>query len=124
MTRQRDVRDGDRLDDETVVVRGGLPDPGPLRADAERYQSIYGEFGITVLAARSGDWISHQQVPLVRFETLTLVTVRAVRDVGFRLDPRGRNPRHFTVVCQDLDAGVDALVGCGQLNWVNPYHET
>jgi hypothetical protein len=41
----------------------------------------------------------------------------------FRLDPTGRNPRHFTVVFDDLDRGVDALVSCEHHIWANPYHE-
>lgn len=49
--------------------------------------------------------------------------VGVLRSAGFRLDPTGRNPRHFTVVFDDLDGGVEALVSCEHLNWVNPYHE-
>jgi hypothetical protein len=64
-----------------------------------------------------------QQVPLVRFEVLTLIRVGELRAAGFRLDPTGRNPRHYTVVFDDLDSGVEALVACEHLSWVNPYHE-
>jgi hypothetical protein len=126
VTKRRHVRDGDRLDDdETVVIRGGRLDPALLRADAERYHDIYGQYGISVFAARDAtvDELA-QEVPLVRFETLTLVRVRALRAAGFRLDPTGRNLRHFTVVFQRLDEGVEALVTCEHLDWVNPYHET
>lgn len=59
----------------------------------------------------------------MRFEMLTLVRVGALRSAGFRLDPTGRNPRHFTVVFDDLDHGVDALVSCEHHTWLNPYHE-
>lgn len=59
-----------------------------------------------------------QQVPLVRFETLTLVRVGALRSAGFRLDPTGRNPRHFTVVFDELELGVEALVSCEHLSWI------
>lgn len=95
-----------------------------LRADAERYHGIYGEYGISVFATRDAtvDELA-QAVPLVRFETLTLVRVGALRSAGFRLDPTGRNPRHFTVVFEDLGHGVDALVSCEHQSWVNPYHE-
>jgi hypothetical protein len=57
-----------------------------------------------------------QVVPLVRFETLTLVRAGDLRAAGFRLDPTGRNPQHFTVAFDDLDRGVDALVTCEHLN--------
>ena len=126
MTKRRHVRDGDRLDDdETVVIRGGRLEPDLLRADAERYHDVYGQYGISVFAARDAtvDELA-QEVPLVRFETLTLVRVRSLRAAGFRLDPTGRNPRHFTVVFQRLDEGVEALVTCEHVDWVNPYHET
>jgi len=126
MTKQRHVRDGDRLDDDaTIVIRGGALDAAALRADAQRYHDIYGEHGISVFAARdaSVDELA-QQVPLVRFETLTLDRVGALRAAGLRLDPTGRNPRHFTVVFDELDPGVEALVSCEHLSWVNPYHES
>lgn len=66
MTKRRHVRDGDRLDDdETVVIRGGRLDPALLRADAERYHDIYGQYGISVFAARDAtvDELA-QEVPL------------------------------------------------------------
>lgn len=125
MSKQRHVRPGDHLDDDdTVIIRGGDLDPDVLRADAERYHSIYGEFGISVFAARDTtvDELA-QAVPLVRFATLTLVRVGVLRAAGFRLDPTGRNPQHFTVVFAELDRDVEALVACEHLNWVNPYHE-
>ena len=63
-----------------------------------------------------------QQSPLVRFEILTLVRVGAIA-AGFRLEPTGRNPRHFTVAFDDLDRGVEALEVCEHRSWQNPYHE-
>ncbi|HZA75562.1 MAG TPA: hypothetical protein VE623_04135 [Acidimicrobiales bacterium] len=125
MTKQRHVREGDRLDDdETIVIRGGRLDSEVLRADAQQYHAIYGDYGLSVLAVRgiSVDELA-QQVPLVRFDVLTLIRVGVLRAAGFRLDPTGRNPRHFTVVFDDLDRGVDALVSCEHHIWANPYHE-
>ena len=53
MTKKRHIREGDRLDDDaTIVIRGGALDAAALRADAERYHDIYGEYGISVFAAR------------------------------------------------------------------------
>ena len=125
MAKQRHLRQGDRLeDDDIVVVRGGDLDPAALRADAERYHSIYGDFGLSVFAARevAVDELA-QQAPLVRFEVLTLVRVGVLRSAGFRLEPTGRNPRHFTVAFDDLDAGVEELIRCEHRSWANPYHE-
>lgn len=125
MTKQRHVREGDRLDDdETIVIRGGVLDAAALRADAQRYHDIYGEYGISVFAARDAtvDELA-QEVPLVRFETLTLIRAGDLRAAGFGLDPTGRNPRHFTVVFAELDSGVEALASCEHLSWINPYHE-
>jgi len=49
MTKQRHLRPGDRLeDDATIVIRGGLLDPGGLRADAQRHHAVYGSYGISV----------------------------------------------------------------------------
>ena len=53
MAKQRYLRPGDRLnDDDIVMVRGGDLVPEALRADAARYHSIYGGYGLSVLAAR------------------------------------------------------------------------
>ena len=125
MTKQRHLRPGDRLDDDDiVVVRGGDLEAAALRSDAERYQSIYGDYGLSVFAARdvAVDELA-QQAPLVRFEILTLVRVGALRAAGFRLEPTGRNPRHFTVAFDDLEAGIAELRRCEHRSWVNPYHE-
>ena len=53
MPKQRHIRPDDRLDDDdTIVIRGGDLNPDIVRADALRYHSIYGEYGISVFAAR------------------------------------------------------------------------
>lgn len=125
MVKQRHLRPGDRLDDDdVVVVRGGDLDSAALRVDAERYHSIYGEYGLSVFAARdvAVDEMA-QQAPLVRFGVLTLVRVGVLRAAGFRLEPTGRNPRHFTVAFDDLEAGIEELRLCEHRSWVNPYHE-
>ena len=125
MTKQRYLREGDHLgDDEIIVVRGGRLFREVLRADALQYHAIYGDYGLSVFAARdiSVDELA-QQVPLVRFDELTLIRVGVLRAAGLRLDPTGRNPRHFTVAFDDLDAGVDALIACEHETWANPYHE-
>jgi hypothetical protein len=125
MTKQRHIRRGDRLDDDdTIVIRGGRLDQDGLRVDAERYHAIYGDYGISVFAARDVTVDELAQLPpLIRFEVLTLVRAGALRFVGLRLEPTGRNPRHFTVVFDDLDAGIEALLACEHRSWANPYHE-
>lgn len=110
--------------DVVVAVRGGELDPDLLRADAERYFVVYGTYGISVFAARgiTVDELA-QQPPLVRFAILTLVRVGVLRAAGFTLEATGRNPQHFTVVFDDLVAGVERFHGCEHQRWVNPYHE-
>lgn len=123
--KQRYLRVGDELaDDEAVVVRGGELDRGILRTDARRNQAIYGTYGISVFAVRdlTLDELA-QQPPLVRFEQLTIITAGVLRAAGLRLEPTGRNPRHFDVSFDDLDDGVGRLCNCEHRVVVNPYHE-
>jgi hypothetical protein len=78
------------------LVRGGELDPEVLHADAERYHSVYGSYGISVFALLDTTLEElAQRAPLVRFVELTLVTVDAVLRAGLRLEPTGRNPRHL-----------------------------
>ena len=122
--KQRFIRSGDGLDDDETVLRGGRLDEAIVRVDAQRMYDVYGTFGISVFALRGAtiDELA-QQVPLVRFAELTVVTVGALRTVGVTIEPTGRNPRHFTVMLGELDAGTQALVACRHHIWVNPYHE-
>lgn len=123
--KQRFIRVGDELtDDVAVVVRGGDLAPGILRDDALRNHRIYGTYGISVFAARdlTLDELA-QQAPLVRFERLAIVTVGALLALGLRLEPTGRNPRHYDVSFDDLDEGVATLSRCEHYVMVNPYHE-
>jgi hypothetical protein len=121
----RRLREGDVLDDVGItLVRGGELKPNVLRADALRYHSVYGSYGISVFAA-CGATVDElaQQVPLVRFATLTLITVAAVRGAVLRLEPTGRNPRHYTLAFDDLDQGIAALAGCPHQVVPNHYHD-
>jgi hypothetical protein len=123
--KQRFIRVGDELtDDVAVVVRGGDLDPEVLRHDALRNHEIYGTFAISVFAVRdlTIDELA-QQAPLVRFERLVIVTVGVLRELGLRLEPTGRNPRHYDVSFNDLDEGVAKLSRCEHYVMVNPYHE-
>lgn len=65
-----------------------------------------------------------QHVPLVRFGQLTLMTVATLRAAGLRLEPTGRNPRHYDISFDDLDEGVARLVRCEHQTFVNPYHQS
>jgi hypothetical protein len=107
-----------------VLVRGGDLDPDILSEDAVRYHSIYGVYGISVFAVRDAtiDELA-QQAPLVRFDRLSLLTVRDVLAAGMSLEPTGRNPRHFTVGFDDLETGVRRLVSCAHRVVPNAYHD-
>jgi hypothetical protein len=107
-----------------VLVRGGDLDPDVLRVDAARYYSIYGVYGISVFAVRgvTVDELA-QQVPLVRFARLSLLNVRDVLAAGMRLEPTGRNLRHYTVSFDDLEDGVQRLVSCPHQVMLNAYHD-
>lgn len=99
-------------------------DPGLLRRDALRNHAVYSTYGISVFAARgvSVEELA-QQVPLIRFEQLTLMTVGALRVAGLRLNPTGHNPRHFDVAFDDLEVGVAGLLNCEHRTMLNPYYE-
>lgn len=80
----RRLRDGDVLENgDIVLVRGGALDPDILCVDAARYFGIYGVYGISVFAARDVtiDELA-QQVPLVRFDQLSLLKVKDVLAAG------------------------------------------
>ena len=121
----RRLRDGDVLENgDIMLMRGGDLDPEILRADAARYYSIYGVYGISVFAVRDvtvGELA--QQVPLVRFDRLSLLKVSDVLVAGMRLEPTGRNPRHYTVSFDDLVDGVRRLVSCPHHVMPNAYHD-
>jgi hypothetical protein len=123
--KQRHLRSDDELPDGvTIVVRGGELDPDVLRADALRNQAVYGSYGISVFAVRdiTLDELA-QQPPLVRFGVLTLMTAGAVREAGLRLEPTGKNPRHYDIGFDDLADGIDRLRRSAHEPWTNPYHE-
>jgi hypothetical protein len=87
------------------LLRGGELEPDLLRADAMSCHGVCGSSGISVFATRGATLDeTAQQVPLVRFARLTLITVAAVREAGLRLEPTGRNPRccHLAVTRRKL----------------------
>jgi hypothetical protein len=66
---------------------------------------------------------SAQHAPLVRFDHLSLLAVRDVLAAGMRLEPTGRNLRHFTVGFDDLGSGAQRLVSCAHRVVPNAYHD-
>lgn len=123
--KRRFLRERDDLRDrDTVVVRGGELNADVLRFDASRHHDIYGTYGISVFAVRdvTVDELA-QEAPLVRFRLLTPMAAGTLRAAGLRLEPSGRNPRHFTIGFDDLDAGVARLCACDHRVLVNPYHD-
>ena len=62
-------------------------------------------------------------MPLVRFGSLALLKVGDVLAAGMRLEPTGRNPRHYTVGFDDLEDGVRRLASCPHQVVPNAYHD-
>lgn len=48
----------------------------------------------------------------------------ALRALGLRLEPTGRNHRHYDVTFDNLDEGTAKLSRCEHYVMVNPYHES
>jgi len=46
-----------------------------------------------------------------------------MRGAGLRLEPTGRNPRHYTVGFDHLEEAIAALVGCAHQIVPNSYHD-
>ncbi len=69
---------------------------------------------------RQGDDLSDSSEVVVRGGDLDPELLRAA---GLRLEPTGRNPRHFDVTFEDLDRGVAGLAACEYRTVVNPYNE-
>ncbi len=79
--KQRYVRPGGGLSDETIiVVRGGAHDATLLAEDARKAHAVHGVYAVSGFAA---DGVSVdelvQTTPLIRFGSLTLMTVGAMR---------------------------------------------
>jgi hypothetical protein len=52
-----------------------------------------------------------------------LLRVRDVIVGRMRLEPTGRNPRHYTISFDDLDDGLRRLANCPHLTLTNTYHD-
>ena len=123
--KRRYIRPNEELTDDTVVViRGGELDRDLLVRDAQRAHVVYGTYAISVFAA-VGVTVDElaQQPPLVRFESLTLMAVGAIKAAGLVIRPTGRNRLHYSVEFHDLEDGVARLLRCEHRAIVNPYHE-
>lgn len=95
-----------------------------LRIDALRNHEIYGVYGISVFAVLDATIDELAQVaPLVRFGKLTVVRVGDLRAAGLRLDPTGRNPRHYDITFESLEEGISKLVSCSHRTIDNVYFE-
>lgn len=122
--KQRFVRHGDELSDDTViVVRGGTLSDDDVLDDALASFEVYGVYALSVFAlvGTTLDELA-QEPPLVRFEWLTLITAGAVRRTGLRLLPTGRRPLHHSIEFDDLADGMARLQSCEHRTVVNPYH--
>ena len=68
------------------MVRGGGLDPEILAQDAQRAHDVYGAYAISAFAA-DGVTVDElaQEPPLVRFASMTLMTVSEIRAAGLLL---------------------------------------
>jgi hypothetical protein len=110
-------------DDALVVVRGGMLVDESLRRDARIAFLRFGEYGVSVLAARNDE--SMRQVaagPLRQSAKLTLMTAGAIRAAGLELRPTFRRP-HFTVIFPGLNEGVSLLQACENEVIDNPHYD-
>ena len=124
MTKQRFLRRGDELTDDTmIVIRGGLLEEMLLRSDALRNFEVYGTFGISVFAIKDStvDAVA-AEARFGRFERLTLIRAGELRARGLRIEPTGQNVRHYDVGFDVLDDGIAALMGCDCEIIENQYH--
>lgn len=119
--KERHVRLGDGLADAgTVIVRGGLPGPRGLRAEAQNHYGLYGTFSISVFAVRGAPLEEvARSLPLACFEQLTLWTAGDIGQAGLVLEPVGRDPRHYLVKLPEGALGVRGLWGCEHRTWAN-----
>jgi hypothetical protein len=122
--KQRYIRPGDELSDDTVIViRGGTLADVDVVDDALAAFEVYGVYAISVFALvdTTVDELA-QEPPLVRFEWLTLMNAGAVRRAGLRLLPTGRRTLHHSIEFDDLQDGVARLQSCEHRTVMNPYH--
>jgi len=122
--KQRYIRPGDELSDDTViVVRGGTLADVDVLDDALAAFEVYGVYAVSVFALvdTTMDELA-QEPPLVRFEWLTLMTAGAVRHAGLCLLPTGRRKLQYSIEFDDLREGVARLQSCEHQTVVNPYH--
>lgn len=122
--KQRYIRAGHELSDDTViVVRGGTLDDVDVLDDALAAFEVYGVYAISVFALQDTTMEElAQEPPLIRFEWLTLMTAGAVRRAGLRLLPTSRRTLHYSIEFDDPSDGLKRLQSCEHRTVANPYH--
>lgn len=85
---------GKHLDDEAIVVRGGVMLSGDLKTNAETHNGVHrGEWALSVGAANDLDAREIcDQATFIRNKQVRLSTVGAIRSLGFDVRPSGRFP--------------------------------
>ena len=106
-----------------MLVRGGDLDADILSEDAVLPQHLRRLRDFGVRRPRRHHRGTRPAGATGRFDRLSLLTVRDVLAAGMRLEPTGRNPRHFTVGFDDLQTGVQRLVSCAHRVVPNAYHD-
>jgi hypothetical protein len=89
-----------------------------------RNYEVYNEYGISGFAVLDATIEELAQMPpLVRFAMLTVARVGDLKAAGLRLEPTGRNPRHYEITFENLDEGIASLTLCGHRTIDNVYYD-
>ena len=107
----RRLRDGDSLDGSALLVRGGELDAETLRADAVRYFTVYGCYGISVFALRG---LSLDELAQQVLSTMTAESKSSANTMG-RLSTRERQiAYHVARGMKNKDIGEALAIAEGE----------
>jgi hypothetical protein len=113
-------------DTATLIVRGGILDPGSLQQDALRFArrfAAWNRFGISgFCAADSTEVAALGETKLHQFAVLVVFQKYRLESAGIAVIGTFRTP-HVTLTHTSLEHLVDRLRRCTHMEYDNPYHE-